>query len=139
MVLNYENDFAQFRFSQPLLTVTVKKGSPTEEEWEWTKDTMVTFYKTIDSQKSRISIIFDLRNLGILEMGIFKDWADLFQEYKDYTKRCIHRTSILTDNVTIKIGLNVFFSIYTTVRPFKMSTTLEEAEIFVMEEYQETL
>lgn len=137
MVLCHENDFAQFNFQKPILTITVKKSSPTKEEWEWTKETMVTYYKTIDSQNYKISIIFDLRKLGILDLGIFRDWAELFKEYKEYTKRCIHRTSILTDNTTIKIGLNLFFSIYTTVRPMKFVDNVAEGLEFVTTEYQE--
>ena len=133
MVLSRGNDFALFSFSKPLLTITVKKATPTAEEWEWTKQTMITFYQTIDSQGFRMSIIFDLRCLGIMELGIFKDWAELFQEYREYTKRCVYRTSIITDNLTIKIGLNLFFSLYTTVRPMKFASTLEEATQFVSE------
>jgi hypothetical protein len=135
MVLTNENDFALFSFSKPILTITVKKASPTTREWELTKQTMITYYKTIDQQQFRMAIIFDLRKLGIMDLAIFKEWATLFQEYRDYTKRCIHRTSIITDNITIKIGLNLFFSLYTTVRPMKFASNFSEAQEFVTTDY----
>ena len=135
MVLTNENDFAVFSFTKPILTITVKKASPTPQEWDWTKQTMITYYKTIDQQKFRMAIIFDLRKLGIMDLAIFKEWAALFQEYKEYTKRCVHRTSIITDNITIKIGLNVFFSLYTTVRPMKFASDVPEAQEFVTTDY----
>ena len=134
MVLSQENDFAIFSFTKPILLITVKKATPTATEWKWTKDTMVCYYKSFEITNAKISIIFDLNNLGLLDISIFRDWANLFIEYKSYTEKYIHRTSIITNNIIIKTSLNLFFKIYTTVRPMKFVDSMEDAEEFVKEE-----
>lgn len=139
MVLSHENGFAMFSFTKPILTITVKKSRPTPSEWEWTKQTMVIYYKTMDFKKYQMSIIFDLRKFGIVEPGIFTDWVAFFQEYREYTRRCIYRTSIITDNMTIKIGLNLFFSLYTMIRPMKFTSNITESHEFVTTEHPKLL
>ncbi len=135
MVFTTENDFASFTFSSPILIITVKKNSPTPEEWTWTKETMITYYQSLEISKTRISLIFDLKHLGLLDLGIYRDWANLFIEYKPYTKKYIYRTSLITDSAIIKTSLNLFFSIYTTVRPMKFLDSVEEAKQFVSTGY----
>ena len=49
MVLCHENDLAQFNFQKPILTITVKKSSPTKEEWEWTKESALRRQKVQES------------------------------------------------------------------------------------------
>lgn len=131
MVLINENNFAKFKFDKPNLIISVKKDGPTDEEWNWTKETMISYYKSLKISNTKISIIFDLTNLGLLNLNIYQDWANLFLEYKSYTEKYIHRTSIISDSLVIRTSLNLFFQIYTTVRPMKFVNNFKEAETFV--------
>ena len=135
MVLIHENDFVIFNLTKPILLIRVKKETPSTAEWQWTKETMVSYYKSLEIAKSKISIIFDLKRLGLMDVSIFKEWADLFIEYKSYTEKYIHRTSIITESTIIKTSLNFFFMIYTTVRPMKMVDNEKEANEFVVFEF----
>ena len=135
MVLIHENDFVIFNLTKPILLIRVKKETPSTAEWQWTKQTMVSYYKSLEIAKSKISIIFDLKRLGLMDVSIFKEWADLFIEYKSYTEKYIHRTSIITESTIIKTSLNFFFMSYTTVRPMKMVDNEKEANEFVVFEF----
>ena len=133
MVLINENDFIIFQFDKPLLLIRVKKSSPTDEEWKWTIDVMKLYYTTAEKANYRFSIIFDLAKLGLLDLKKYREWADLFIEYKELTKKYINKTSIITDNKLIKNSLNIFFNIYTTVRPMKLCENVEDAKQFVLD------
>ena len=135
MVLNQENDFVIFNFVKPILLINIKKEAPTPAEWEWTKNTMICYYNSLEMTKSKISIIFDLNKLGLLDISIFREWSNLFIEYKSHTEKYIHRTSLITNSIIIKTSLNLFFKIYTTVRPMKFVDNFIEAREFVLLEF----
>ena len=131
MVLIKENEFCRFHFEGSIVLVTIIKSVPSEEEWEWTKMIMLSFYESAEISNKKISIIFDLRLIGILPMKYYKEWSDLFISLKEKTQKYIHKTSILVDNVLIKTSLNCFFSIYTTVRPMKFVDSIDDGKKFV--------
>lgn len=137
MVFKKENNFVIFEFRQPLLTITVKEGLPTPEEWEETKTIIKSFYESAEIGNFRFSMVFDLRKLGMLPLSYFREWADLFLDYKEKTAKYIHRTSIIIDNMVLRTSINLFFKIYTTVRPMLFAETLQEANRFVEQEYEE--
>ena len=48
MVLIKQNDFIQYKFENKILLITILKAQPTDEEWEFTKDTIMCFYRKTD-------------------------------------------------------------------------------------------
>ena len=71
--------------------------------------------------------------MGILEYCKIKEWSNLFIVYKDKTKKYIKCTTIITNSFFIKNTLNIFFSVYTTVKPMKMVNNIKDAYIFINE------
>jgi hypothetical protein len=136
MVFKKENNFVIFEFNKPLLTITVKEGNPTSEEWEETKTIIKSFYESAKIGNFRFSMIFDLRKLSMLPLSYFQEWADLFLDYKEKTGKYIHRTSIIINNMVIRTSINLFFKIYTTVRPMLFAETIEKANEFVMQDFK---
>ena len=131
MVLIQKNDFVNFEFQNQILIVTILKSQPEEEEWEFTKKVMISYYDSAEIGNFRFSILFDLRKVGILPVKYYKEWADLFIEKKNLTEKYINKTCVLTDNIIIKNSFNFFFMIYKTSRPFKFIDSLEDGDIFL--------
>ena len=131
MVLLHKNNFSQFKFEKYILVITILKSTPTETEWINTKKIIISYYDSAVIGNFKFSIIFDLRQLGILPIIYYQEWANLFIEKKELTKKHINRTCIITDNNWIKTSLNLFFKIYTTIRPFQFVSDLDKAFEFI--------
>lgn len=131
MVITHQNQFIRFTLNGVALVVCVNQPTPTKEEWEWTKQTMGNYYEAFSLQRSRISIIFDLRKLGLCNLNIYRDWVGIFKKYQDDTRKYIYKTSVITDSRIIKIILNGVFKIYTSIRPMKFTSNMYEAEQFI--------
>lgn len=126
-----ENNFSKFNLDNYILTINVKKSLPNDIEWEETINTMKDFYTAAEINDYKFSIIFDLRLMGILPLKKIRQWGDLFIDYKEKTKNHINCTSVITDSYLIKSTLNIFFSIYTTVRPMRIVNNIEESYEFI--------
>jgi hypothetical protein len=127
----HENPFCEFNFNNKILILTIKKDIPNDIEWDWLKLTMNKFYENAEIDNIKFSIIFDIRLLGILPFKYYTEWANLFLQKKEQTQKYINKTSILVDSMLIKLSLNWFFSIYTTIRPMKFVDTIQDGILFV--------
>lgn len=134
MVLIQKNDFVKFEFQNHILTVTILKSQPEEDEWEYTKKIMISYYDSAVIGNFKFSILFDLRKLGILSVKYYKEWADLFIEKRELTEKHINKSCVLTDNIIIKNSFNFFFMIYKTSRPFKFIDSIEDGDKFLKKE-----
>lgn len=134
MVLTQKNKFVIFNFENFILTVTILKEQPDEDEWEFTKKIMISYYDSAVIGDFKFSILFDLRKLGILPVKYYKEWADLFIEKKELTEKHIHRTCVITENIIIRNSFNFFFMIYKTSRPFKFVDSVDDGGLFLTEE-----
>ena len=126
-----KTNFVGFILITKYCILTIKKDKPNDIEWDWIKMTMKEFYENAEIDNMKFSIIFDIRLLGILPFKYYNEWADLFLQKKEQTQKYINKTSILLDNTFIRLSLNCFFSIYTTIRPMKFVDTIQEGIIFV--------
>ena len=104
---------------------------PTDEEWKNSIKVIKHIYKLAEEKNIIFSIIFDLRLMGILSFEKINEWGNLFIEYKDKTKKYVKCTSVITDSFIIKNTLNLFFNIYTTVKPMRIVNNLDESYDFI--------
>lgn len=125
------NNFIKFEFNNNILMLTVNKSQPTDEEWKNSIKVIKHIYKLAEEKNIIFSIIFDLRLMGILSFEKINEWGNLFIEYKDKTKKYVKCSSIITDSFIIKNTLNLFFNIYTTVKPMRIVNNLEESYDFI--------
>lgn len=125
------NNFIKFEFNNNILILTVNKSQPTDEEWKNSIKVIKHIYKLAEEKNIIFSLIFDLRLMGILSFEKINEWGNLFIEYKDKTKKYVKCSSIITDSFIIKNTLNLFFNIYTTVKPMRIVNNLEESYDFI--------
>lgn len=133
MSIERENNFCKYSLNNNILLIEIKKEQPTDEEWINTINLMKSFYKLSEKKNFIFSIIFDVTKIGIIEYCKIKEWGNLFIDYKDLTKKYIKCSSIITNSFFIKNILNIFFGIYTTVKPLKMVNNIKDAYIFINE------
>ena len=127
-----ENNFINYTYTDSILYITIKNNSvPTTVEWEFSKKFMLSFYESAKQTKSRFSLIFDLRKLCILPFKMYQEWADLFISNKELTELYVNKTGIINNNKIIKGAINIFFNLYTTVRPLKLVSSMDEAHKFI--------
>jgi hypothetical protein len=128
--------FASFDLSQDhVLTVTVLQTSPTDTQWEETKQAMIDHYDCAEQKGYRFAIIFDLRLMGLLDMRFYQDWANLFVQQRERTAAHIECTSVVTSNPVIKAGMNLFFThLYSSIRPLKFASDPVEGLAFIAEQ-----
>lgn len=131
MVVIKKNEFVEFKFQNYILSIKVLKPQPNNDEWDFTKKTIISFYEAGLKGNYRFSLIFDLQNLGILETEKIKDWANLFISNRENTKKVIHKSTMITTNTLVRITLNVFLTMYQTSRPSKIVASYEEAIEFI--------
>ena len=131
MKFKTSNNFITFEFNNNILMLTVNKSQPTDEEWKNSIKVIKNIYKLAEEKNIIFSIIFDLRLMGILSFEKINEWGNLFIEYKDKTKKYVKCSSIITDSFIIKNTLNLFFNIYTTVKPMRIVNNLEESYDFI--------
>ena len=130
-MIEQSNDFISFKYENKILYIKIKKSIPTDDEWNFSKDTMINYYEILKMSNTKMSLIFDIRNLGILKKNKCKEWGQLLHERKDITKEKIHKTSVICNNMIIRNMVNMFFSIYKPVRPIKIFKNEETAINFI--------
>ena len=133
MPISRENEFVRFQYDHDkrLLLTTIKPTVPTDEEWQFAKTAVNGFYSSAIATETKFAIILDFRQLQLLPISRYTDWATFFNELKPQTAVCVLRTAIVTDSAFVRTALNAFFSLYTTVRPTSFVSTLAEAFSFV--------
>ena len=131
-----ENAFVRFEYDpeRRLLTGTVKPIVPTDEEWGFAKTSIRSFYDSALQTKTVFGMVLDFRELQMLPMHRYDDWATFFNEVRGDTAKCVHKTALISDSMFIRTALNLFFKIYTAVRPTTFVSTVEEAQVFALNE-----
>ena len=135
-MIEQSNDFISFKYENKTLLILVKKEIPTDDEWLFSKNTMINYYKILQISNIKISLLFDIRKLGILNSAKYSEWAQLLHDRKNVTSEKINKTSVIINNAIVRGMVNVFFTLYTSVRPIKIFKTIEEGTIFISQEEQ---
>ena len=134
MVLIKQNDFVQYKFENKILLIKILKAQPTDEEWEFTKDTIMSFYDAALLKNYTISLVFDLKELGMLEIKKIKEWAELFKNNRHKTLKILKKSAMITDNTLFRITINMFLTMYKNTKPIKVVSSFEEALDFINED-----
>ncbi len=114
-----ENDFIKFFLTDSLLTLYIKeKGVPNKDEWEFTKNNMLKFYDYLIEDNKKITIIFNLTNLGLIPLTYIKEWATLFTSNKEKTSLVVSKSIIIIQNSIIYTITKSFLSMYDNVSPY---------------------
>lgn len=124
-ILICENNFIHFKYDhiQKILFVTAKPNTPTDEEWEFVKNTIREYYDVAIKTNQKFSMLMDIRKLPNLHWSKYEDYRSFFNDLRSKTAICIHGTAIITETLFIRAALNVFFSIYTAERPVSFVDT----------------
>ena len=108
-MIEQSNDFISFKYDNKILYIKIKKSIPTDDEWNYSKDTMINYYEILKMSNSKMSLIFDIQKLGILKKNKCKEWGQLLHERKDITKEKVYKTSVICNNMIIRNMVNMFF------------------------------
>ena len=133
MKIIFENMFVKYKLNidTNILLITIKKLYPSDTEWEETIQYIKYYYNYAEKENLIFSIIFDLRNMGLLSFKQINEWGDLFISYKEKTKLYIKCSTMITDSYIIKNVLNIFFNLYTTVKPMQIVSNINDAYNFI--------
>ena len=131
MVLIKQNDFIQYKFENKILLITILKAQPTDEEWEFTKNTIMCFYDAALLKEYTISLIFDLKELGMLDVTKIKEWAELFKNNRHKTLKVLRSSAMITANTLFRITINMFLTMYRNSKPITIVSSYEEALEFI--------
>lgn len=131
MAIVRENDFVKYTLDNEVLHLKVKKSHPTDEEWEFAKQTICSFYDAADKANLRFALIFELLEMGMLKLVQIREWANIFIERRDMTKKIIISSAMITNNSLVNVSLNSFLAMYETSRPTRVVTNYQEAIDFV--------
>ena len=130
-MLTQGNDFISFQFEKSTLNIVVHSKQPTDEEWEETKSILLSYYKAHLKEHTRFAIVCNLQNMSLLSVERTTDWANFFMENTENTKKCIQYTIFITDSSIIRMSMNVFFSLYTPVRPLAFLNSYDDIQEWV--------
>ena len=126
-----ENDFLKFEFENFILTVTIKKEYPIDnEEWQHSIMLLKCYYEAAQEGNYKYTILFDIRKLGSLNISYYWDCSKIFTDNKQITKKHIIKTGIITTNNLVKNSLNLFFTLCPPTRPLEFLTEDIEIEKF---------
>ena len=131
MLIIGENDFVIFSMVSGILTIRAKKATATDKEFEFAEKLIVVIYDRMIESNKKMSIIFDITELGTTQFHLYNRWAMLFKNNTEKTKRCIHKSGILTNNILVKGVVNSVLYLYTPVRPFIISSDIDKITFFI--------
>lgn len=130
--LDLPDSISPVPITQPVLFVTVQRAAPLNDaEWEGTIRNMTAFYDSAEQGGYRFSLVLDFRQMGVLSPHYAQELASLFLKRKEQTRKCVVATAIITSNLIVKTSLNLFFALYSPVRPMSMVDNVEAALAFV--------
>lgn len=133
MKIIFENMFVKYKLNidTNILLITIKKLYPSDTEWEETIQYIKYYYNYAEKENIIFSIIFDLRNMGLLSFEQINELGNLFISYKEKTQLYIKCSTIITNSYIIKNIVNIFFNLYTTVKPLKIVSNINNAYNFI--------
>jgi len=131
-ILICENNFIHFKYDhiKKILFVTAKPNEPTDEEWEFVKDTIREYYDVAIKTNQKFSMLMDIRQLTTLHWSKYEDYRSFFNDLRSKTAICIHGTAILNEMLFVRAALNAFFAIYTAERPVSFVDSIDAGELF---------
>lgn len=99
-------------------------GAPQKDEefHAFLKDMTKKLYKP----KRKMAILFDTRNLGMLNMGYASGLGSWIKENKEQAKAYLNRSCVLIDNIVVRGFTNLLFSIQTPTAPMTVHGTLHD-------------
>ena len=125
------NDFVLFEFRISTLYVTIKKSTCIREEFDFTKKTISNMYDSVlKMDNKKINILYDFRNLGLTQIGLFQEWANLFMERLEDSKKCIHKAIIVTNSDIMINILNTFLNSKANFL-YLVTKSMDEANNFI--------
>ena len=130
-MLIHKNEFATFQFEKDLLMIMLENKEPTDEEWNFCKTHILSYYEANIENRKMFSIICDLSRMDALPVFRIMDWAKFFLKNKQLTKQCVKCTAFITENKIILSSMNMFFKIYTSVRPTHLVSNMEDAKKWI--------
>ncbi len=77
-------------------TVLVERP-PTSEEWQTCKDAMSVMYAEATTKGTKMALFLDLRNLGVLPLHLYDEWARFFFEKSAESAKCVLCSAVLTN------------------------------------------
>ena len=130
-MLIHKNEFVTIQFEKDLLMITVENKEPTNEEWNFCKTHILSYYEANIKTQKKFSIICDLSRANALPVVRIMDWANFFFKSKQQTKQCVRCTAFITENKVIVSSMNMFFKLYTSVRPTQLVRNMEDAKKWI--------
>ena len=126
-----ENNFVHCKYLKPILTVTIKKGTSTDEDIEFVKVTMGLYYQALEKFDKKMSVIYDLRKTDIKNIAMVTKWAALFNSMRDKATQYINKSGVLTDSTLFSSVSSIYLKLYTPARPYKVSHNINELKKFI--------
>lgn len=131
MTIVKKNDFVEFIYENKVLIMETLKPCPTDEEWEFTKETLLSFYSDAFEKKYKFSLIFNLKDFYMTDIKKIRGWCDLFANNPETNKQSLFRSVMITDSIFFRYVLNMFLRLYPTSQSIKITSSLEDALEFI--------
>lgn len=130
--MSYENEFVTCSIENKNFHIYVKKNLPAnDEEFNGLMNHIDNFYQACIKSNTRVGMILDAKNLGLLDTKYYQTFADYFSSRKEMCEKCIIASCIICDNSLISTLVNAFLILYKSVRPVRIETTLEAGLQFI--------
>ena len=132
-----KNDFVTFSFEDHLLTITIQDKEPTNEEWQFCKTHILSYYEAHIQKNTTFSIICDMANAKSLPMFRIMDWATFFRKTKKQIKKCIRCTAFVTEDNLVRNSMCLFFKLYSPARPIQFVQTIKDAQQWIQKQHDD--
>lgn len=126
----HQDLFSDITYNEPTLYIIVKKTNATNDEFGSLSESIKKMYDVALGLKKKINIMYDFRILGMTQVNLYLKWANLFLEYSDKSKKCIHKAAVLVSNSIMLNLLNSFLGQNSNFS-YKISSNEEEIMSFV--------
>tara|TARA_B100001094_G_C17932897_1_gene671636 strand:- start:227 stop:658 length:432 start_codon:yes stop_codon:yes gene_type:complete len=129
----YSNDFIKFELieNNSIILITVLKDIPTREEYNNFIIQLDNLYNAYSNNNNNFSLLCDVRELGIVPLSYINEIKNFFVNKKEQTEHILNSTSIISTSMTVRSLFNGFLTIYTTIKPVKFVSTIDEALEFI--------
>ena len=129
--MSAENDFVKIELRNEVLSFTVLvERTPTEDEWRTCKDAMAAMYVNAAMKGTKISLFLDLRNLGVLPLHLYDEWARFFFEKSEESAQCVLCSAVLT-NTLLQQGMTFFLEQHPAPSPIAFFSSTAPAMEFI--------
>ena len=129
----YSNNFIKFELieKKTIILITVLKDIPTREEYNNFITQLDNLYNAYSNNNNNFSLLCDVRELGMVPLTYINELKNFFVNKKEQTEQYLNSTSIISTSMTVRTLFNGFLTIYTTIKPVKFVSSLDEALEFI--------